>query len=82
LAFFLQKRVVLFWCVKFNIFKSAHALIIDSLDDLGTGGDQNAKQLKLALQDFASWLLLLLLNVCVNTVWHYSTFNKDLQLTW
>ena len=32
-----------------NIFKSAHALIID---DLGTGGDRNAKQLKLALQDF------------------------------
>jgi hypothetical protein len=27
-----------------------YALIIDTLDDLGTGGDRNAKQLKLALQ--------------------------------
>jgi hypothetical protein len=35
-----------------NIFKSAHALIIDTLDVLGTGGDRNAMQLKLALQDF------------------------------
>jgi hypothetical protein len=31
-----------------NIYKSAHALIIDTLDDLGTGGDRNAMQLKLA----------------------------------
>ena len=65
-----------------NILKSAHALIIDTLDDLGTGGDRNAKQLKLALQISALWLLLLLLNVCFNTVWHYPTFYKDLQLTW
>jgi hypothetical protein len=44
-----------------NIFKSAHALIID---DLGTGGDRNAKQLKLALQDFG-FMVALVATECV-----------------
>ena len=44
-----------------NIFKSAHALIID---DLGTGGDRNAKQLKLALQDFG-FMVALVVTECV-----------------
>jgi len=47
-----------------NIFKSAHALIIDTLDDLGTGGDRNAKQLKLALQDFG-FMVALVVTECV-----------------
>jgi len=34
-----------------NTFKSAHALIVDTLDDLAMGGDRNAKQLKLVIQD-------------------------------
>jgi hypothetical protein len=41
-----------------NIFKFAHVLIIDTLDDLGTGGDRNAKQLKLTLQDFGFMVAL------------------------
>jgi hypothetical protein len=48
-----------------NIFKSAHALIID---DLGTGGDRNAKQLKLALQDFGFMVAL----VATECVFQYS----------
>jgi hypothetical protein len=48
-----------------NIFKqSAHALIIDTLDDLGTGGDLNAKQLKLTLQDFG-FMVALVVTECV-----------------
>jgi hypothetical protein len=47
-----------------NIFKSAHALIIDTRDDLGTGGDRNAKQLKLALQDFG-FMVALVVTECV-----------------
>jgi hypothetical protein len=48
-----------------NIFKqSAHALIIDTLDDLGTGGDLNAKQLKLTLQDF-SFMVALVVTECM-----------------
>jgi hypothetical protein len=47
-----------------SIFKSAHALIIDTLDDLGTGGDLNAKQLKLALQDFG-FMVALVVTECV-----------------
>jgi hypothetical protein len=48
-----------------NIFKSAHALIID---DLGTGGDRNAKQLKLALHDFGFMVAL----VATECVFQYS----------
>ena len=47
-----------------NIFKSAHALIIDTRYDLGTGGDRNAKQLKLALQDFG-FMVALVATECV-----------------
>jgi hypothetical protein len=47
-----------------NIFKSAHALIIDTRDDLGTGGDRNAKQLKFALQDFG-FMVALVVTKCV-----------------
>jgi hypothetical protein len=47
-----------------SIFKSAHALIIDTLDDLGTGGDRNAMQLKLALQDFG-FMVALVVTECV-----------------
>ena len=47
-----------------NIFKSAHALIIDILDNLGNGGDRNAKQLKLALQDFG-FMVSLIVTECV-----------------
>jgi hypothetical protein len=47
-----------------NIFKSAHALIIDTLDDLWTGGDRNAMQLKLALQDFG-FMIALVVTECV-----------------
>ena len=47
-----------------NIFKSAHALIIDTLDDLGTGGDRNTMQLKLALQDFG-FMVALVVTECV-----------------
>jgi hypothetical protein len=43
---------------------SAHALIIDTRDDLGTGGDRNAKQLKLALQDFG-FMVALVATECV-----------------
>jgi hypothetical protein len=48
------------------LFKSAHALIIDILDALGTGGDRNAMQLKLALQDFG-FMIALVVNECVPT---------------
>ena len=47
-----------------NIFKSARALIIDTLDDLVTGGDRNAKQLKLALQDFG-FMVAFVVTECV-----------------
>jgi hypothetical protein len=47
-----------------NIFKSARALIIDTRYDLGTGGDRNAKQLKLALQDFG-FMVALVATECV-----------------
>ena len=47
-----------------NIFKSAYALIIDTRDDLGTGGDRNAKQLKFALQDFGFMVALVVIK-CV-----------------
>ena len=47
-----------------NKFKSVHALIIDTLDDLGTGGDRNAMQLKLALQDFG-FMVALVVTECV-----------------
>jgi hypothetical protein len=47
-----------------SIFKSAHALIIDTLDDLWTGGDRNAMQLKLALQDFG-FMIALVVTECV-----------------
>jgi hypothetical protein len=40
------------------------ALIIDTRDDLGTGGDRNAKQLKLALQDFG-FMVALVATECV-----------------
>ena len=48
-----------------NIFKSAHALINDTLDNLGNGGDRNAKQLKLALQDFG-FMVALVVTECVH----------------
>ena len=35
-----------------------------TLDDLGTGGDRNAKQLKLALQDFG-FMVALVVTECV-----------------
>jgi hypothetical protein len=47
-----------------HIFKSARAIIIDTLDDLGTGGDRNAKQLKLVLQDFG-FMVVLVVTECV-----------------
>jgi hypothetical protein len=47
-----------------KIFKSANALIIDTLDDLGTGDDRNAKQLKLALRDFG-FMVALVVTECV-----------------
>lgn len=34
-----------------NTFKFAHALIVDTLEDLAMGGDRNVKQLKLVIQD-------------------------------
>lgn len=44
--------------VALNTFKSAHALIVDTLDDLAAYGDRNAKQLKLAIQDFGFMIAL------------------------
>ncbi|KAJ8310384.1 hypothetical protein KUTeg_012249 [Tegillarca granosa] len=41
-----------------NTFKSAHSIIVDTLDKLATDGDKNAKQLKLAIQDFGSMVAL------------------------
>lgn len=42
-----------------NTFKSAHSIIVDTLDDLATDGDKNAKQLKLAIQDFGFMVALI-----------------------
>jgi hypothetical protein len=47
-----------------NILKSADVLIIDTLDDIGTGGDRKAKQLKLVLQDFG-FMVALVVTECV-----------------
>ena len=47
-----------------NILKSADVLIIDTLDDIGTGGDRKAKQLKLVLQDFG-FMVVLVVTECV-----------------
>ncbi|KAJ8320945.1 hypothetical protein KUTeg_002532 [Tegillarca granosa] len=41
-----------------NTFKSAHSIIVDTLEDLATDGDKNAKQLKLAIQDFGFMVAL------------------------
>lgn len=41
-----------------NTFKSAHALIVGTLDDLAADGDRKGKYLKLANQDFGFMVAL------------------------
>ncbi|KAJ8309110.1 LOW QUALITY PROTEIN: hypothetical protein KUTeg_013984 [Tegillarca granosa] len=53
-----------------NTFKSAHSIIVDTLDDLATDGDKNAKQLMLAIQDFGFIIAL----VVAEHVLQYSLF--------